>query len=166
MDVFSRTFLPATSEAGLPIPVVSRHMPVLRRCVAPEETTVLVSRALRPGGPSATTFLLLLTNRSVVISRESRLLHRVQLHLAAALRDLTQVVWTLHERAGIELTAVAPDGVRERLWLPTREPRRLRQIDALFSHAFRSRDAPLTALPVASHRHRADLALVPGGLSG
>jgi hypothetical protein len=150
MDVFSRTFLPATSEAGLPIPIVSRHMPVLRRCVAPEETTVLVARAQRPGAPAIAGFLLLLTNRNLVISRESRLLHRVQLHLTAALRDLTHVVWTPHERAGIELAATATDGIRERFWLPIREPRRLRQTDALLSHAFRARATAQAALPVAS----------------
>ena len=44
MDVFSRTFLPATSEAGLPITMVSRHMPLVRRCVTPDETAVLVRR--------------------------------------------------------------------------------------------------------------------------
>jgi hypothetical protein len=149
MDVFSRTFLPASSEAGLPIPAVSRHMPVLRRCVACEETTLLVARALRPGTPVTAAFLLLLTSRSLVISRESRLLHRVQLHLAAGLRDLTHVAWTPHERAGIELAVTASDGIRERLWLPIREVRRLRQVDALLSHAFRSRTVTPAALPVA-----------------
>jgi hypothetical protein len=138
MDVFARTFLPATSEAGLPIPVVSRHMPVLRRCVAPEETAVLVARCQRPGLPMAGAFLLLLTNRNLVVSREGRLLHRVQLHLAAALRDLSQVVWTPDDRSGIEFAATAADGVRERFWLPARDPRRVRRLDALFSHAFRA----------------------------
>jgi hypothetical protein len=151
MDVFSRTFLPATSEAGLPIPVVSRHMPVLRRCVGPEETTVLVARGQLPGTPITPSLLLLLTSRNLVISRESRLLHRVQLHLAAPLQDLTHVVWTTHERAGIELAATASDGIREQLWLPIRDPRRLRHVDALFSHAFPARvqAAGRTGLPVA-----------------
>lgn len=139
MDVFSRTFLPATSEAGLPIPVVSRHMPVLRRCVAPEETTVLVARCQRPGLPMAGAFLLLLTNRRLVVSRESRLLRRVQLHVAAELRDLAEVVWAPDDRSGVELAATAPDGIRERFWIAARDPRRVRHIDALFSHAFRSR---------------------------
>lgn len=149
MDVFSRTFLPATSVAELPIPVVSRHMPVLRHCVAPEETTLLVARGQRPGLPMAGSFLLLLTNRNLVISHESRLLHRVQLHLATSLRSLSNVVWTRHERSGIELAATAADGIRERLWLPIRDARRIRQVDALLSNAFRSRIVARTALPVA-----------------
>jgi hypothetical protein len=150
--VFSRTFLPATSEAELPIPVVSRHMMVLRHCVAPEETALLVARGQRPGVPMAGSFLLLLTNRNLVISRESRLLHRVQLHLAAPLRELSDVVWTRHDRTGIELAATVADGVRERLWLPIRDVRRIRHVDALLSHAFRfrvrSRTAPVLSRPV------------------
>jgi hypothetical protein len=162
MDVFSRTFLPATSEAGLPIPVVSRHMPVLRRCVPPEETTVLVARAHRPGVPVAAAFLLLLTNRRLVASRQSRLLHRVQLYVAAELRDLTQVAWTCDPHAGIELAATIADGVRERFWLPTRDPRRARQLDALFSHAFRSRTGAARAAP-RDRPPRVALRLTPAG---
>jgi hypothetical protein len=138
MDVFSRTFLPATSQAGLPIPLVSRHMPVLRHCVAPEETTMLVARGQRPGLPTAGSFMILLTNRNLVISRESRLLRRVQLHLAAPLRDLSDVVWTRQERSGIELAATAADGFRERLFLPIRDVRRIRHVDAMLGHAFSS----------------------------
>jgi hypothetical protein len=136
MDVFTRTFLPATSEAGLPTPVVSRHMPVLRRSVSPDETTVLVARSRRPRLPMTGAFLLLLTNRQLVVSRESWLLHRVRLHLAAQLRDLSQVAWTADPRAGVELSATAADGVRERFWIPSRDPRRVRHLDALFSYTF------------------------------
>jgi hypothetical protein len=143
MDVFSRTFLPATSEAGLPIPVVSRHMPLLRRCVTPEETTVMVARCQRPGQPMAGAFMLLLTNRNLVVSREARLLRRVQLHLAAPLRKVSNVVWTAHERSGIELAATVGDGVRERFWLPIGDQRRIRHLDALLSHAFAPALAPI-----------------------
>jgi len=141
MDVFSRTFLPATAVAGLPIPVVSQHMPMLRRCVPPEETTVLVARAQRPGAPMAD-FLLLLTSRRLVVTRQSRLLHRVQLYLAAQLQDLSQISWTADPGSGLELAATAADGVRERFWIPARDPRRVRHLDALFSHAFRARTGP------------------------
>jgi hypothetical protein len=137
MDVFTRTFLPATSEAGLPTLVVSRHLPVLRRSVSLDETTVLVARSRRPRLPIGGAYLLLLTNRRLVVSRESWLLHRVRLHLAAELRDLSQVVWTADPRSGVELAATAADGVRERFWIPTRDPRRVRHLEALFSYAFR-----------------------------
>ena len=46
MDVFSRTFLPAAAEAGVAIPTVSRHMPIFRRCVEPDDATVLVTRCV------------------------------------------------------------------------------------------------------------------------
>lgn len=153
MDVFSRTFLPATSEAGLPIPVVSRHMPVLRRCVTTAETTVLVTRCHRPGQPIAGAFLLLLTNRSLVVSRESRLLHRPRLHLAAEVRSLGDVTWTPDPRLrSIELAATTVEGIRERFWIPVRDARRVWYIDALFSHVFRSRTVASRTVPRATPR--------------
>lgn len=149
MDVFSRTFLPATAEAGIPIPVVSRHMPVLRRCVAPEDTTLLVARCGRSGQPMTASVLLLLTNRQLVVSRESRVLHKVQLHLAAPLRDLSDVTWTPDPRLrAVELVLAVPGGARERFWLRVRNPARISQVDALFRRAFRSRPASRPAPPV------------------
>jgi hypothetical protein len=143
MDVFSRTFLPATSEAGIPMTVVSRHMPVLRRCIAPEDTTLLVARCARVGQPMIASVLLLLTNRQLVVSRERRVLHRVQLQVAAPLRDVSDVDWTPDPRArAIELAATLPGGVRERFRIQVRDPRRVAHVDAVFSHAFRSRTGP------------------------
>lgn len=136
MDVFSRTFLPATADAGLSISAVSRHMPVIRRCVTPEETALLVARCQRPGLPVAGTFLLLLTNRRLVLTRQSRLLQRVQLHLTCPLRELSDVSW--HRRGGgMEFAATAADGERERFWIPLRDPVRSRHLDALLDHLFR-----------------------------
>jgi hypothetical protein len=150
MDVFSRTFLPATSEAGLPIPVVSRHMPVLRHCVSPDEQTILVARCERPGHPTPGAFLLLLTNRTLVVTRESRLLHRVRLYLCAELRTLDHVTWSADTRLrAVELAATTADGFRERFWIRIRDIRRIRHLDAMLSHAFRSR---AVALPTAPRR--------------
>ena len=140
MDVFSRTFLPATAEAGLSITVVSRHMPLVRRCVTPDETAVLVTRCHRLGLPAAGSFLLLLTNRRLVITRESRMLHRVQVHLASPLRHLTRVGWTADVRAGaVELAVAPPNGEQERWWIPARDPRLVRRLEALFQHTFSPR---------------------------
>lgn len=148
MDVFSRTFLPATSDARLPIPLVSRHMLVMRQCVDHEETALLVARALRPGTPLAGGFLLLLTNRSLVITRESRLLHRVQLHLAAPLRELAAVRWHRDERGRtVTLAATASDGVRERFAVPVRDPRRTRHTETVLTWAFGPRSDGAPASP-------------------
>lgn len=139
MDVFSRTFLPATSTAGLPIPVVSRHMPVVRHCVSRDDTTVLVSRCQqidRPIGGG----LFILTNRSLVVTRETRLMRRVQLHLATDLRYLSNVIWTPYPQSStIEFAATVVDGMRERLLLRARDRYRLAQLGSLLSHVFRSR---------------------------
>lgn len=90
-------------------------------------------------------FLLLLTNRRLVISREGRLLRRAQLHLSAPIRELSNVVWIADERApAIELAVTAPDGGRERFWIPLPDQFRVRHVDALLSHAFRPRSGEAT----------------------
>ena len=133
MDVFSRTFLPAAAEAGVPIPTVSRHMPVFRRCVEPDDTTVLVSRC-------AGDFLLMLTSRRLVVTRESRFLHRLRLHLNADLRHLSNVTWNPDARESVvEVSATAVDGVRERFRTRLGRPEQVWHFDALFQHVFTER---------------------------
>jgi hypothetical protein len=138
MDVFARTFLPAAAEAGVPIPTVSRHMPILRRCVEADDPTVLVTRCLRPDRPTTGDFLLLLTQRRLVVTYETRVLHRLRLHLNADLRHLSNVAWSPDLRQStIELAATAVDGVRERFLVRLVDPDRVWHMDGLFEHVFR-----------------------------
>ena len=139
MDVFSRTFLPAAAEAGVPIPTVSRHMPIFRRCVDPDDTTVLVSRCYRPDAPLSGDFLLLLTHRRMVVIQETKVLHRLRLHLNANLRHLSNVSWNPDVgRSAIEVTATAVDEVRERFRLRLSEPDAVLRCDSLLQQVFRS----------------------------
>jgi hypothetical protein len=139
MDVFSRTFLPAAAEAGVAIPTVSRHMPVFRRCVEPDDTTVLVSRCYRPETPLAGEYLLLLTYRRLVVTQETKVFHRLRLHLNANLRHLSNVTWTPdHVHSTVELAATAVDGVRERFRLRLGEPQAVWHFDSLPEHVFRA----------------------------
>jgi hypothetical protein len=140
MDVFSRTFLPAAAEAGVTLPTVSRHMPILRRCVEPDDATALVSRCVNPDRPIAGEFLLVLTYRRLVITNETRLLHRLRLHLNANLRHLSNVTWNVDLRAGaVEVAATAVDGVRERFRIRTAGSELLWQVDSQLKHVFRGR---------------------------
>lgn len=142
MDVFSRTFLPAAAEAGVAISTVSRHMPVFRRCVEADDATVLVTRCLRPDRPMQGEFLLLLTYRRLVVTQETRVLHRLRLHLNTELRHLSNVTWNPDPRvAAVELAATAVDGIRERFWIKTTHPKQVWHLDALLGHAFRPRVA-------------------------
>jgi len=141
LDTFSRTFLPAAAEAGVAIPTVSRHMPILRRCVGPRDATVLVARCSRRhhtlgGGRS---HLLLLTRRRLVVTAESRLLRRLRLHLNSALQHLADVTWTAEPAlGGIHLSATAIDGVREHFWIRIDEPEQLERVDELLHEAFQA----------------------------
>jgi hypothetical protein len=143
MDVFSRTFLPAAAEAGVAIPTVSRHMPILRRCVESDDATVLVTRCISPDRPLAGDFLLLLTYRRLVVTQETRVLHRLRLHLNANLRHLSNVTWNPDLRTSVvDLAATAVDGVRERFRMRLAEPEQVWQVDALLKHLFRERRTP------------------------
>jgi len=137
MDVFSRTFLPAAAEAGVAIPTVSRHMPIIRRCIESDDTTVLVARCLRPEAPLAGEFLMLLTQRRLVVTQETKVLHRLRLHLNANLRHLTNVTWnTDFSRSALEVAATAVDGVRERFRMRLSDPEAVWHFDELLRGLF------------------------------
>ncbi|MBY8873709.1 hypothetical protein K7640_17895 [Micromonospora sp. PLK6-60] len=140
MDVFSRTFLPAAAETGLAAQTVTRHMPIFRRCVGSGDAPVLVTRCSRPEHPVSADYLLLLTHRRLVVTRQTRLLHRLQLHLNTELRELSNVTWSPDPRLhAVELAATAIDGVRERFLIRTANPKQVWQLDELLHHAFRTR---------------------------
>ena len=148
MDVFSRTFLPAAAEAGVALATVSRHMPIFRRCVEPDDATVLVTRCVNPDRPLAGEYLLLLTYRRLVVTQETRVLHRLRLHLNANLRHLSDVTWNPDLRtSAVEVAATAVDGVRERFRMRVGEPDRVWHFDALLQRVFRERRP---SLPVAA----------------
>ena len=137
MDVFSRTFLPAAAEAGVAIPTVSRNIPIFRRCVESDDSTVLVGRCLRPDAPMAGDFMLLLTYRRLVVIQETKVFHRLRLHLNANLRHLTNVTWSADvTRSAIEVAATAVDGVRERFRIRLAEPDAVWHVDGLLRNVF------------------------------
>jgi hypothetical protein len=154
VDTFSRTFLPAAAEAGVANPTVSRHLPIFRRCVESDDATVVVSRCIRPASPLEGEFLLLLTYRRLVVTQETRVLHRLRLHLNTDLRHLSNVNWNPDPRlSAVEFAATAVDGVRERFWIKVGHPKHVWHLDALLSHVFRPRMSYVTsplALPTRS----------------
>jgi hypothetical protein len=137
MDVFTRTFSLAAAEAGVAVPAVSRHMAVFRSCIEPDDSTVLVTRCVRSDVPAAGEFLLLLTCRRLVVTKQSRVLHRMRVHLNTNLRHLSSVTWSpdLRESA-VEIAATAVDGVRERFTMSLDRPDRMWHLDALLKQVF------------------------------
>jgi hypothetical protein len=140
MDMFSRTFLPATAGAGIPIAAVIRHMHVMRHCVEPDDGAVLVTRCARPDRPLSRDYFMVLTCRRLVITQETRLLHQLHLHLNTELRHLRNVVWHPDPHLGtVELAATAVDGIRERFLIKVGHPKHVWRLDALFSYVFKPR---------------------------
>ncbi|MEU4677102.1 hypothetical protein [Micromonospora sp. NPDC023737] len=151
MDVFSRTFLPAAAEAGLAVQTVGRHMPVFRRCVGSGDATILVTRCSRPERPAGGEYLLLLTHRRLVVTQQTRVLHRLRLHLNTELRELSNVSWSPDLRThSVELAATAIDGIRERFLIRNNDPKQMWQLDTLLNHAFRTRLRPALERIVAT----------------
>jgi hypothetical protein len=151
MDVFSRTFLPAAAETGLAVQTVSRHMPVFRQCVGSGDATILVARCSRPDRPVAGEYLLLLTHRRLVVTQQTRVWHRLRLHLNTELRELSNVTWSPDPRTqSVALAATAIDGVRERFLIHTPHPRQVWRLDTLLHHAFRTRLRRATERVVAT----------------
>ncbi|TDC38752.1 hypothetical protein [Micromonospora sp. KC213] len=151
MDVFSRTFLPAAAQTGLAVQTVSRHMPVFRQCVGSGDATILVARCSRPDRAATGEYLLLLTHRRLVVTQQTRVWHRLRLHLNTELRELSNVTWSPDPRSqSVMLAATAIDGVRERFVIHTPHPKQVWHLDTLLHHAFRTRLRPTTERVVAT----------------
>jgi hypothetical protein len=147
MDPFDRTFFSAANEAGLPMASISRQIPVFRRCAGPGQTVLLVTRASRLDRPLSGDHLMLLTRERLVVTSESRLLHRPHVHLDAAVADLRNVVWTADPRlTSIELSATAPDGFRERFLIKARTPGAVWHLEAALGYVFRPAGSGLRKL--------------------
>ncbi|MDR6324479.1 hypothetical protein J3R03_008675 [Actinoplanes couchii] len=131
MDVFSRTFHRAAESTGS-APAVNRHLPIFRSCVDPDDPAVLVARCVRPGAPLSGDWFLLLTRRRMVVTQDTRPLHRLRLHLNANLRKLSDVTWGLDlSRPGLELSVTAMDGVRERFRMRLGDSATVWRVEAL-----------------------------------
>jgi len=128
MDLFARTFLPAAADAGLDMPTIGRYLPVFRRYLG-ADAVELVTRCTRPDRPLGE-YVLVLTRHRLVIIHESRVVHRVRLHLDAPLHELADVTWVPDPtRTTVELSATAIDGIRERFTIRLRRRDALAQLD-------------------------------------
>ena len=126
-----------------PASVMSRHLPIFRRCVAADDATVLVTRCTRPDAPVPGNYLILLTRRRLVVTQQSRLLQRLSLHLNTELRHLNNVTWAPDPRLpALEFAATAVDGIRERYLIRAGRRQPVTQLDALVNHAFLGTGAP------------------------
>ena len=139
MDLFARTFLPAAADAGLSITTISRHIAIFRRCVGPNTPVLAVVRCVRADRPLAGPHVLVLSSQKLVVTHESRVVHRIRLHLDAALAELSAISWTADPRHGaLEFVATALDGVRERFWIQPRHPRSVAVLEATLGYVFRT----------------------------
>ena len=145
MDAFARTFLPAAADAGLDMPTISRHLPVFRRCLG-ADPVLLVTRCTRADRPLAGEYLLVLTRNRLVVTHESRLVHKLRLHLDAPIHELAHVRWAPDLlQTSVQLAATAIDGIRERFTIKVRHPDAVWHLDETFGYVFQAATQPLAA---------------------
>ena len=145
MDAFARTFLPAAADAGLDMPTISRHLPALGRYLG-ADPVLLVARCTRNDRPLAGEHLLVLTRHRLVVTHESRLVHKLRLHLDAPIHELSMVRWAPDPLlTAVQLSATAIDGIRERFTIKVRNPALVWHLDETFRHVFQYADQALAA---------------------
>ncbi len=125
MDVFHRTF-------------TNTHLAVLRRCVDRDDPTVLIARY--PGG------CLMLTRHRLVVTRRTRFLNRLRLHLNANLRHLSNFSWSVDaSQSALAVNLTAVDGVREHFVLRLANRDEVRRVEAVLRGVVSPRTDALTA---------------------
>ncbi len=87
----------------------------------------------------------------MIVTSESRFLHRPRIHLDAAVTTLRNVVWTADQLlTSIEFSATAPDGARERFIVKVRKPGMIWHLEAALGYVFRPSTVGLRKLDITS----------------
>lgn len=137
MDRFSRTLLAASAESGLATITLSRHVPSLRRNLRSDDEVLVLTPCLRAGGGFAGEFLLLLSNRRLVMTRQSKLLNRVRLSVDAPISEISDVHWTTEpSMPGIEVAFTYAEE-RHRFWIKAQHSRHAWRLEAALARTFR-----------------------------
>ncbi|MFG3338495.1 hypothetical protein [Glycomyces sp. NPDC048151] len=169
MDLFSRTMLACSAEAGLTSTALTRHVPLLRRNIGSGDQVSLLSRCVGSDGLGSGDHVLMLTGERLVVTRQSRLLGRVRLCLDAPVAAIENLRWSADPAGpGVELNFTVLEGPgasephRWHFWLPATHAKRVWRIDALLARAFRrpKADARPAADRLATASVFADLDLV------
>ncbi|MCH7229520.1 hypothetical protein L0U85_01385 [Glycomyces sp. L485] len=144
MDLFSRTMLASSAEAGLTTTTLSRHVPLLRRNIRPSDRVALLTGCVGSDGLASGDCMLMLTGERIVVTRQSRLLSRVSLCLDTPVRAVENLRWSADPNGpGVELNFTVPGRPgatsphRWHFWLPASHAKRVWRIDALLARAFR-----------------------------
>ncbi|SDE47178.1 hypothetical protein SAMN05216270_12335 [Glycomyces harbinensis] len=144
MDLFSRTMLACSAEAGLTTTALSRHVPILRRNIGSGDQVSLLSRCVGSDGLGSGDYVLMLTGERMVVTRQSRLLGRVRLCLDAPVPAIENLRWSADPAGpGVELNFTVLEGPgaaephRWHFWLPATHAKRVWRVDALLARAFR-----------------------------
>ncbi|MGH3659245.1 MAG: hypothetical protein ACRDUA_21565 [Micromonosporaceae bacterium] len=136
MDDFSRTLLPAAAESGLPVTTVSRHLPILRRHLADAGPVLVAARAVLGDRPWQGEVVVATTEKQLLVTRESRFLHRVGPHVAGAVPALVNVTWSADPRSAVMELAFTVKDHRHRFLIQAPDRHQVWRMDAMFGQIF------------------------------
>ncbi|WP_211116511.1 hypothetical protein [Glycomyces buryatensis] len=144
MDLFSRTMLASSAEAGLTTTALARHVPLLGRNIPAGDRVSLLTGCIGSDGLGSGDHILMLTSQRLVVTRQSRLLGRVRLCLDAPVSAVENLRWSADPNGpGVELDFTVLEGPdaaephRWHFWLPASHAKRVWRIDALLAREFR-----------------------------
>ena len=144
MDLFSRTMLASSAEAGLSTTDLGRHVPLLRRNVRSGDRVTLLSGCVGSDGRAGGECVLMLTTERLTVTRQSRMLGLIRVCLDAPLRAVEHLRWSADPSGpGVELgftvadTPGATGARRWHFWLPASHAKRVWRIDAVLAREFR-----------------------------
>jgi hypothetical protein len=170
MDTFGFSLLPAAAEAGLDTLTLSRHMPVFRRCVDRQDTTLLLAACTLPDRlVNGHGLLFLLTRQHLVVTRHRRLPDRVRPRLAAPLSELSAVRWQPRALSGVVDLSFRFAGQDHHLWVRASYPGQLARLQSVFGQlfpAFVPRQRPTIQTPAPVPPAPPAPAPVPGPKTG
>ena len=133
---FSRTLLPAAAESGLPVTTVSRHMPVLRRHLADAGPVLVAAGAIFADRPWLGDVVVAITEKQLVVTQETRFLHRVRPHIVASVPALVNVSWSLDPREATMELAFTGKRQRHRFLMNAHDRHQVWRLDAVFGQIF------------------------------
>ncbi|MGH3664286.1 MAG: hypothetical protein ACRDT8_07425 [Micromonosporaceae bacterium] len=127
---------------------VSRHAPVLRRHVPERDHVLVAARCVRGDRPWQGEFVLLITTQRVVVTQETRMLHRVRPYFDLELSSLENVTWTTDPRRAWIDFAFSVAETRHRFTIHAAHEQQIWRLESIFGRLFR-RPLQMAFLPAA-----------------
>lgn len=111
-------------------------MPVFRRYIERDDSAVLITECQGPENSLIGGYVLLLTRRRLLVTRQSRISGRIRVYLDVPLNDLADVVWLAHDRQSALEFAATVGETRYRFLITSTHNRQLWRVGVHLNRLF------------------------------